>query len=299
MTLLHGKLATPDDVLAIRAFDVVARALPCDSHLLRRLEIWVLPDLAVGRGVHVLHLFRLDAVAQELGEVSLIFGRILLLQHLHVFFNMVAKDAVFVGLGIILRFCTLLLSWLEAWEVLGAVWHVQTTIGGSFESTPQSGADACALQSNIENDLEGFFLIAILFLFNMVLLTVDFLSTLECLVQSKFLEHSAGNEETSGIRSSVVFVSNWNAEVCEFRRGCLADDLVPSNGRISHLANHLGIGEAHYQPVLLVVVLVFVLANHLPTGLEVSLALPATTLRNLVALKVRLVLEDFDERHTD
>ena len=57
------------------------------------------------------------------------------------------------------------------------------------------------------------------------------------------------------------------------------------------------VGKAHHQAVLRRVVLVAVLADEAFACTVVRLAFAAATILHLVPLKVRLVLDDLDERH--
>merc|ERR1719174_417640 len=293
--LLQRQLDTAVHSLAIRAGDLVALARPSDTFALHGLKGWVLPDFFVCVAIHVFQLVGIDVIGNKLGEVSLILCGVFLLEHLHVLLNMTTEDTLLVSLRIVLGVCTLLLSRLESWEVLGAVRHMQSTVCSSLECTPHASTHYSVPDADIQNALERS-LVGLLLL-NVELLAIDLLLALDRVILAELLQGPACHEKPSAVCCSIVLVSHGNAILRELRRCGLADDLVPRDGGIGHLANNLGVGEAHNEPVLLVVVLVLVLADHLPASLEVSLALATATLGHLVALEVGLVLENLDESH--
>merc|ERR1719271_2207480 len=211
--------------------------------------------------------------------MSLVLGGILFLQHLHVLFDIHTEDLIFVCLGIILGVCALLLSRLEAREVLGTVGNVQTAICCTLQCAPHACTHTCSSNTYIQNDLEWPLLC--LFFFDVVLFAVNLFLALDHTVLAEFLQGAACDEETGAICSSVVLVSHWNAVLGKFSRCGLANNLISCDGSVGNLADDFPVGEAHDEPVLLVVVLVLVLTNHLTARLEVSLAFAATALLNL------------------
>mmetsp|Transcript_79931 Transcript_79931/g.147077 ORF Transcript_79931/g.147077 Transcript_79931/m.147077 type:complete len:273 (-) Transcript_79931:22-840(-) len=245
--------------------------------------------------VHLLKLLCINVILNELGKVSLILGWIFFLQHLHVLLHMAAKNALLVGFGIILGILSLLFGWLETWEVLGTVGNVKSTIDGTFQSTPHPRTHTSAPDADVKNGLE-WSLLGILIL-DVVLLSVQFLLTLEGLIKAKRLQSTAGDEQAGCIGSGVVLVAAGDAELGELIRACMRHDDIACNGGIRNLADNPLVRQAYNQPVLLVIELVLVLPDHLATGLEVSLALAATTLFHLVTFEERFILQDLDKCH--
>mmetsp|Transcript_77198 Transcript_77198/g.133887 ORF Transcript_77198/g.133887 Transcript_77198/m.133887 type:complete len:253 (-) Transcript_77198:3-761(-) len=227
--------------------------------------------------------------------MGLILRGIFLLQHLHVLLHMAAKNALLVGFGIILGILSLLFGWLETWEVLGTVGNVKSTIDGTFQSTPHPRTHTSAPDADVKNGLE-WSLLGILIL-DVVLLSVQFLLTLEGLVKAKRLQSTAGDEQAGCIGSGVVLVAAGDAELGELIRACMRHDDIACNGGIRNLADNPLVRQAYNQPVLLVIELVLVLPDHLATGLEVSLALAASALLHLIALEEGLVLQHLYKRH--
>mmetsp|Transcript_121046 Transcript_121046/g.189899 ORF Transcript_121046/g.189899 Transcript_121046/m.189899 type:complete len:231 (+) Transcript_121046:328-1020(+) len=227
--------------------------------------------------------------------MSLVFRWIFLLHHLHVLLDVITEDSVLMRLRIILRICTLLLGWLVAREVLGVVRNMQSTIYSSLERSPHARANASSANTHVKNALQRALIC--LFILNMKFLAISFLIALESTIQAELLQSAAGNEQTSCIGGSIIFVATRNAKFPQFCRCGLAHDFVSSNGRVGNLANYFSVRETNNEPVFLVVVLVLVLANHLSASLEICLAFAATTLLHLEALKECCILQDLDERH--
>merc|ERR1719476_88009 len=131
----------------------------------------------------------------------------------------------------------------------------------------------------------------------MVLLPVDLLFALYGLIEPELLQSSARNQQARGIGCGIVRMADWDPVLRELRGGGMCDDLVTDDGCICDLTNALLVCEAHDETILAVVVLVLVLAYHLPAGLEIGLAFATTALLNLVALVEGFVLDDLDECH--
>ena len=68
---------------------------------------------------------------------------------------------------------------------------------------------------------------------------------LEFVIHAKLLEAAAGNQQSSGICSSIVLVANRDTILAKFCRTSCANNLVTTNSSISDLAHYLGIREAH------------------------------------------------------
>ena len=152
-----------------------------------------------------------------------------------------------IGFCIILRLLSLFLSWLEAREVLGAVWHMQASICRSLECTPHAGTHASATDADIQDDLEWTLLR--LLLLNVVLFTVQLLLALDILVLAKLLQGAAGDEQSGAVGGGVVFVSDGNTVLSELGRGGLADNLVSTDGCVGNLTDDLGVREANDKPL--------------------------------------------------
>merc|ERR1719231_1847673 len=85
--------------------------------------------------VHVLQAIGVNALLDEVREVSLILGRIFLLEHLHVLLQVAAEDSLLVCLGVVLALLVLAVRRLVAREILRVVWHMETTIGSALQDT--------------------------------------------------------------------------------------------------------------------------------------------------------------------
>eukprot|EP01137_Pigoraptor_chileana_P005004 Opistho-2@47464 len=283
LELLHAVLA----LLERQA--LLAKVLLLGRLLGRGLVRGVRADLVVGSLVQVLDLVGSDASLDVLGKLALVRLLVFLGELGHEVGDVLAKDAVAVGLGIV----GLLLP-VESGEALGRVGNVNTTIDGTLEGTEDTGTGRGARKTNVEESAEGA-LVAVSS--HVVLLASDLLDTLVGIGEVQLGEDAAGEEEARGVRSSVVGKTNRDAKAGELGRvGSRKNDITLDLG-IGDLADDRLVGEADDKAVLGRVVLVLVLDNQALAGIVVRLALSATTVLDLVALEVRLVLHNLDERH--
>merc|ERR1719203_56679 len=110
--------------------------------------IWILTNFRMRSCVHILHFLSIDVVFDEFGEVSLILGGIFFLQHLHVFFHMLAENASLVGFSIIFVFLAFLFRSFVARKVFAAVRNMKTTIDSALQRTPHARADTCGTNTH-------------------------------------------------------------------------------------------------------------------------------------------------------
>mmetsp|Transcript_128477 Transcript_128477/g.222558 ORF Transcript_128477/g.222558 Transcript_128477/m.222558 type:complete len:275 (+) Transcript_128477:283-1107(+) len=245
--------------------------------------------------VHLLKLLCINVILDELGKVSLILGWIFFLQHLHVLLHMPTEDALLVRFGVVFGVLPFLLSWLEPWKVLRTVRDMEPAINGTLQGTPHPCANTGPPDADIENCLErSLFSLLIL---NVVLLSINFFLAFEGLIKAKFLQCAAGNQQARCVRCTIVLVTAGDTKLGKLTGACLCHDDIARNCSIRDLGKDPPVGDAHNQPILLVVELVLVLPHHLATCLEVGLALTATALLHLVPLEEGLVLQHLYKRH--
>merc|ERR1719465_355007 len=109
LALLQGELDIPLVSLCSCTFNHLALANILVFLLLLGHKLWLRLDCCMRLRVHVLKATTVDASLDELCEVRLILGGVLLLKHLHVLSHVLAHDAVAVCIGIVLGLCALLL----------------------------------------------------------------------------------------------------------------------------------------------------------------------------------------------
>mmetsp|Transcript_3421 Transcript_3421/g.5734 ORF Transcript_3421/g.5734 Transcript_3421/m.5734 type:complete len:235 (+) Transcript_3421:355-1059(+) len=229
--------------------------------------------------------------------MRLILRWIFLLQHLHVLFHMIAENLLLVGLCIVLRLTTFLISCLETREVLGLVGNMEASVNCTFQCSPHAVPHASASNANIQNALERPLLI--LLILHVIFFAVKLFLPFELFVQSKLLQDTTGHQEPGGVCCSIVLMPSRDTKMSQLIGGCCGNNHVTSQGGVNTLANDTLVGEANYQSVLSVVELVLVLAHHFAASMIVCLALSAAPSLHLEALEVCGILQHLHKRHGD
>jgi len=176
---------------------------------------------------------------------------------------------------------------------------MQTTISSTLQGTPQTGTNAGALKTDIQNGFEwaGSLIILLTLRFNVVIFTIKFLFAFEFIIQAKILESAASNQQAGGIGCRIILVAAWDAKLGEFCGIASSHTFVTQNGRVHNLANEFGVGESDHQPVLASTKFAFVLASHSATSLVISLTLTTATPLYLIPFEEGSILQDFDKSH--
>ena len=247
-------------------------------------------DGSVGLLVHVLDVIGLDAVLDVLCELALEGVLIVLLEHAHVLGHVLTVDVVAqhvrvqsFGVRII------------AGETFLRVRNVESTVRRTLHGTEQLGTGGGTLQTHIQEALERAW--TIIHGLDFVEFTVRLHDTLVLVGQAQLGQHATGHQETGTVGGRPVGQTNLDTERGQFtavRRG--QHDITLDLG-VDHLANDGGVGEADHETVLGRVVLVLVLDDQTLASVVVGLALSPSTVLDLVALEVRLVLDELNERH--
>mmetsp|Transcript_59790 Transcript_59790/g.123709 ORF Transcript_59790/g.123709 Transcript_59790/m.123709 type:complete len:218 (-) Transcript_59790:27-680(-) len=208
---------------------------------------------------------------------------------------MVAENLLLVSLSIVLGLAALFICCLEAREVLGAMRNVKTTINRTLQRSPHSMAHASSADPNVQNALEGPLLVV--FIFDVVVLTIELLLSLELLIQAESLQDSSGQQEPGGISRRIVLMAGRDAKASELvGRSCCNHD-IPPQSRIRALADAPSVGKTNHQAILPIVELILVLANHLPASMVVRLPLSPPPPRHLEPLEVGRILQHLHKRH--
>jgi hypothetical protein len=170
-----------------------------------------------------------------------------------------------------------------------------TTVESTLHGTKDTGTSAGTDETNIKKSTERTTLVELL---EAVEGGASGLSDTGIeLVDVDLLGSTTGNEETSGIGSSVVGEAELDAIAGELVGVGSDKDVIAVDAGVDDLADDVAVGETDNKTVLGRVVLVLVLSDELATLTVVSLALTTTTEGGLVALEVSLVLLDLLERH--
>merc|ERR1719198_412800 len=114
--------------------------------------------------------------------------------------------------------------------------HMEACIRSTLQRSKDICAHRRALEANIEKHLEGPPVTFVLF-FDVVLLGVVFLDTLELVVHAILLQQPASTEKTCRIRCSIIGQSSRDTIFWELSRESLANTPVPNNCCICNLAN--------------------------------------------------------------
>ena len=147
---------------------------------------------------------------------------------------------------------------------------VQHAIHRALERGEHARARGGAHQAGVEEALERATLVR--GGFDVVIVAEVLGVTLVRLVEAVLRQQAARAQQAGGVRRGVVRQASLHAELGKLVRVRGADGHVALDGGVDHLANHVAVGEANGEPVLLGVVLVLVLQREALTGVVVRLA---------------------------
>ncbi len=260
----------------------------------------------------------LEVADLSLGEASLPLGELLLelvlvvlLEEIVVGLDVGTEDVISVLLSVVstgslallsdglasLTGGDLLLLSVVAWESLGVVGDVNSTINSTLEGTEDSITSGSSNKTNIEESLEGALVLVNTLLIDIEEFTVSFLNTLIEVVETKLGQESSGDEETGGVGGGIVGKTSLETESLELSGVSLSEDLITLDGSVDHLNNDSAVGSSNAESVLLGIVLVLVLLDKSSSGLVVSLSLSSPSELDLISGVVSVTLEDLDETH--
>lgn len=229
-------------------------------------------------GVEVLKTVSLDIVVDvllELGREALL---IVVGEGLHVLSDVATEDVVSEGVSV-----ELLGLHVVTGESLLAVGDEDTTVRGTLHGTKDTGTGGGALETDIEDDLEGAALTIVgLGGLGEGELTVSLLDTSEVLVEAELLEGAAGDEETGGVGSGPVGKTVLDTVGLELVGVGRDENLVTGDLRGHDLADDVLVGEADDEAVLGRVVLVLGLGDEALTSIVIGLALLSALVLGLV-----------------
>ena len=282
---------------------------------LRLHSIGVLSDISVNLLVESLSVgsLCLGECGLPLGELLFEEILVLLLKEIHVGLDVVAEDVVSVLLGVVgstnlalldnslasLSGGSLLLLKVVAGESLGVVGYVDTAVNSTLEGTEDSVTGGGSNETNIEESSEGALLFVDFLLIDIEELAISSLNTLVETVKLEVLEESSGNEETGGVRGSVVGKTSLEAESSKLLGVSLSENSITLDGGVDDLDNDAAVGSSDAQSVLLGVVLVLVLLDQSSSGLVVGLSFASASVLDLESGVVRSGLHGLDECHVN
>ena len=274
-------------------------------------SIWVGNDGGVDLLVEVfagLNLGGSEAL-RPVGELSLEFLSVFLLEGFHVVGDMVSEDFGSVGLGIEFGvnllgsggFTSLVLNNSNlssgvTWESLGLMWNVDSTIASTLKDTEDSGTGGGSLETNIEESLE-WSLVIISIIIDVEVFSVNIGCGFVEVTESDLLEESSGEEKSGGIGGSVVGKTSSESVSFELGGFSRAKNSISSHGGEDNLRDEFGVSSSNDKSVFLGVILVLVLLDESSSGVEVSFTLSSSLWLNLHSLGVCLVFDDFNETH--
>lgn len=177
----------------------------------------------------------LNTVINVLLELRLVALLIVIGKSLHVLSDVTAEDVLAESLGIEL----LALNVVTGESALG-VGNVKTTIRSTLHGTKDTGTSGGTVETDIEEGLEGPALLTInLSSLGELVLSVNLLNTSEGLVKLELGKSAAGQQKTSGVRSSPVGETVLDAVSGKLVRIGRREDLVANNLGRDDLADHL------------------------------------------------------------
>lgn len=236
----------------------------------------VLANSLVSLFVHGLEVVSIESSSNEAAELLLVAFSILLLEFAHVVGNVATKDVLAEDLSV-----QGVLLLVETRETLLGVRNVDSTVDGTLHGGEDLGTSGGAGKTNIEESLEGT-------------RTIVFVEL--SLVKAEVDQDATSAEETSAVSSSKVGQTNLNTKVGQLMSVGRGKNEITLNLGVDDLADDVRGSEADNQAVLGGVVLVLILDDKTLAGIVVSLSLTATTVLDLVALEVGLVLDELNKR---
>jgi hypothetical protein len=111
------------------------------------------------------------------------------------------------------------------------------------------------------------------------------------------LEESSGQEETSGVGSSVRSQTGGQTPLSELERVSSAEDLVTLDGGVDDLSDDSSVGGTSDQSVLGGIVFILILDDKSLSGIIVSFSLSSSFEFGLISHEISFVLNDFNEGH--
>ena len=228
------------------------------------LEDGVLTDGGVGLGVDTLQIVGADASLDVLAEVGLELVLIFLLHGSHVVSDVATDNVLTEDIGVQLTLG-------ETDETLGGVRNIQTTISSSLQRSKDLGTGGGAGKTDIKESLEGT--TGVVLTLNVVLLTVDLLSTRVQLVEAEVLEVTAGQQQTGAVGSGVVVQTDGDTVTGELVGVGRADNTVTRELSVGQLVDDALVGDTDNHAVLGGGILVLVLGHKPLAGIVVSFAL--------------------------
>ena len=165
---------------------------------------------------------------------------------------------------------------------------VESTVTSSLEYSVNSVSDGGSDESDIEDGLERSLVLVVCLGkgSNIVVLSINGLSTLVESVEPELLEQSSGNEETSAVRRCVVGESSLESESLELVGVSMAEHSVTLKGGVDNLGDALGVSESDHKSIFIATELVHILENHPLSCVVVSLSFSPPSELGLVSLKV-------------
>jgi len=208
-----------------------------------------------------------------LGELSLEFFTVFLLERFHVVGNVVSEDSCSVSFSVEFsfnslssgRFTSLVLNLSNfssgvTWESLGLMWDVNSTIASTLKDTEESGTGGGSLETNIEKSLE-WSLIIIDIIINVEVFSVDISGGFVEVVESDLFQQSSGEEKTGAIGGGVVGKTSGETVSSKFGGISSAKNFITSHGRVDNLSDEFLVGSSDNESVFLGVILALVLLN--------------------------------------
>jgi hypothetical protein len=274
-------------------------------------SVWVSNDSLVNLFVEILASFDTGGLEAfvPLGELSLEFLSVFLLERFHVVGNVVSEDSCSVCLGIEFsinlfssgRFTSLVLDLSNlssgvTWESLGLMWYVKSTIASTLKDTEESGTGGGSLETNIEKSLE-WSLIIIDIIINVEVFTVNIRGSFVKIAETDLFQQSSGEKESSGVSGGVVGKTSGETVLLELGGESRAKNSISSHGGEDNLSDEFSVSSSDDESVFLGVILVLVLLHQSSSGVVVSLCLSSSLWFDLHSLGVCLVLDDFNETH--
>jgi hypothetical protein len=230
----------------------------------------------VGFLVHGFDLISVDASGDEAGELLLVSFFVLFLQRAHVISNMTAQNVFTEGSSVELVALSIITR-----ESLGLVRDLQATVDGTLQDGKDTSTSGGTGQTNIEQDIEWSRTVGVVF--NEVELTVGILDTNILVGQVELSEHSSGNQQTSGVSSSVVSKTERDSVTRKLVRVSSRENNVVINSGVDDLSNNVAVGNANNKSVFVSVVFVLVLSDQSLTGIVVGLTLSSSDSSSLLS----------------
>jgi len=223
-------------------------------------------DGVVGLLVHLLEVIGIKTGSQELGELLLVLVIVILLEVTHVVGNVTTIDVRAQDLGI-----ELLGLGIVTGETVLTVGDEDTTIGGSLHGSKDTGSSGSALQTDIQEALEGTG--SILNSLGHRDGTIGLRDTLVLVSKTELGQDTTSNEETSAVGSSPVGQTSLDSVLGKLVSVSRGKNKVTLELGVDDLADNVSVGEANNKTVLGGVVLVLGLNDETLASVVVGLTL--------------------------